>query len=174
MLQTFLADLSPRYAWEIRQIANFDIVANDPTCPLALQQKQLMEKYGGVASVRGDMTGTSIGIIGPLRDLITPILGVNFYAQEATEPLPVIFTKIRAQLDKGVNVPLLVGFVGTQSRHFILAMRYIKTGAQYQYLIYDPWDGRCDYVSESAIIQGSLAPLLTEYSITVDYYYPID
>lgn len=174
MLQTFLADLSPRYAWELKQIANFDVVANDPNCPLALQQKQLLEKYGGSATVRGDMTGTSIGIIGPLSDFVTPILGVSFYAQEATEPLTEIFSKVRAQLDKGINVPLLVGFVGTNARHFILVMRYTSNGVQNQYLIYDPWDGRCDYVNESSILQGSLAPLLTEYSITLDYYYPVN
>ena len=70
-------------------------------------------------------------------------------------------------------MPLLVGFVGTQARHFILAMRYRKVGNGYQYLIYDPWDGKCDYVSESTILNGSLAPLLSEFRITVDYYYPV-
>jgi small nuclear ribonucleoprotein (snRNP)-like protein len=173
MIQTFLADLSPRYAWEIKQIANFDVATNDPNCPMAQQQKQLMEKYGAVPTPRGDVSGKSIGIIEPLRELITPILGVNFYAQEVTEPLPQIFSKVRAQLDNGINVPLLVGFVGTQARHFILAMRYRKVGNGYQYLIYDPWDGKCDYVSESTILNGSLAPLLSEFRITVDYYYPV-
>jgi hypothetical protein len=174
MLQTYLADLSPRYAWDLKQTPNFDIVTNDLNSVLALQQKQLLEQYGGVASIRGDGSGTSIGIIGPLRDLVTPILGVNFYAQEVTEPLPVIFGKIRTQLDRGINVPILIGFVGTADRHFILAMRYRKTDVGYQYLIYDPWDGKCDYVDESAILQGSLAPLLTEQRISVDYYYPVD
>ncbi len=173
MIQTFLSDLSPRYAWEIKQIANFDVAINDPTCPMAQQQKQLMEKYGGVATPRGDVTGTSIGIIEPLKELITPILGVSFYAQEVNEPLPTIFSKMRAQLDKGINMPLLVSFTGTQSRHFILAMRYKQSANGYSYLIYDPWDGKCDYVTEASLMSGSLSPLLTQWGISLDYYYPI-
>ncbi len=173
MIQTFLADLSPRYAWEIKQIANFDVAINDPTCPMAQQQKQLMEKYGGVATPRGDVTGTSIGIIEPLRELVTPILGVSFYAQEVNEPLPTIFSKMRMQIDKGINMPLLVSFTGTQSRHFIMAMRYKQSANGYSYLIYDPWDGKCDYVTEASLMRGSLSPLLTQWGISLDYYYPI-
>ncbi len=173
MIQTFLADLSPRYAWELKQIANFDVATNDPTSPMAQQQKQLMEKYGGVATPRGDVTGTSIGFIEPLKELVTPILGVSFYAQEVDEPLPTIFKKMRAQLDKGINMPLLVGFTGTQGRHFILAMRYKQTTNGYSYLIYDPWDGKCDYVTEASLMSGSLSPLLTQWGISIDYYYAI-
>jgi hypothetical protein len=173
VIQTFLADLSPRYAWEIRQITNFDVATNDPTCPMAVQQKQLLEKYGAAATPRGDMSGTSIGIIEPLRELVTPILGVTFYAQEVTEPLTTVFSKMRAQLDRGINMPLLVGFTGTQSRHFILAMRYKQTNSGYSYLIYDPWDGKCDYVTEERLMSGSLFPLLTQWGISLDYYYPV-
>ncbi len=172
IIQTFLADLSPRYAWDLKHINNFDKNNYDPNSPIAKQQKELLEKYGGSATVRGDVTGTSIGIIAPLKELVTPILGVDFYAQEVTEPLPVLFTKIRQQLDKGINMPLLINFGDISSRHFILAMRYQNTNEGFQYLIYDPWEGKCKYVLESTILQGSLSPILDQHKINIDYYYP--
>ena len=174
LLQTYLADLCPRYAWEVKKIANFDKVTNDPESPMAQQQKQLLEKYGGVATPRGDVSGTPIGILIPLNELVGAVIGVTFYAQDVNEPLPVVFEKIRAQLDKGINTPLLIGFTGTTARHFILAMRYQKTNGGYKYLIYDPWDGKCDYVNQSSIEQGSLHPMLAGSTISLDYYYPVN
>ena len=173
VLQTYLADLSPRYAWEVKQIPNFDAIADNASFPMAEQQKELLEKYGGIASKRGDLSGRSIGINDPLNQLVAPILGVSFYAQEVNEPLPVVLGKIRNQLDRGIDVPLLIGFVGTQSRHFIMAMRYTSTASGYSYLIYDPWDGKCEYVKEASLMSGSLAPLLTQWAISLDYYYPV-
>jgi hypothetical protein len=46
-------DLCPRYAWEVKQIANYDAIANDPNHPMAQQQQNVVEKYGGSASPRG-------------------------------------------------------------------------------------------------------------------------
>lgn len=175
VLQTYLADLCPRYAWEVKQIANYDKVAADPTYPMAVQQKELLEKYGGVATTRGDVSGTPIGIISGLNELVGAIVGVNFYAQETTaEPLSDVFSKMRNQLDRGINMPLLIGFTGSTNRHFILALRYRKTNSGHQYLIYDPWEGKCDYVSETAIMQGSIDPLMSGTKITLDYYYPVN
>lgn len=170
-VQAFLADLCPRYSWDLKQTNNFDMVANDPNNLNTIEQKELIEKYGVPAAVRGDISAKVIPINGALDDFVAPLLGVHFYTKEVNEPLPTVFSRIRSQLDKGLDVPLLVGFVGTGARHFILAMRYKITAGVYQYLIYDPWDGVCDYVSESNILQGSFAPLLTSFKISVDYYY---
>lgn len=172
-VQTYLADLDPRYAWEVKQIPNFDVATNNPTHPMAEQQKELLEKYGGTASKRGDYTGKAIGINVPLNELVAPILGVKFYAQQVNEPLPNVLGEIRMVLDKGIDEPLLIGFVGTQARHFILVLRYRHTASGFQYLIYDPWDGKCDYVNETTIVQGSLLPLLAQWKISIDYYYPV-
>ncbi len=175
VLQTYLADLCPRYAWEVKQIANYDKVAADLTYPMAVQQKEMLEKYGGVATPRGDVSGTAIGIITGLNELVGAIIGVNFYAQETTaEPMPEIFSKMRNQLDRGINMPLLIGFTGSAIRHFILALRYRKTNTGYQYLIYDPWEGKCDYINESSIMQGSIHPLMSGTTITLAYYYPVN
>lgn len=171
-VQTFLADLCPRYAWDIKQINNFDAVANDPNHPMAQQQKMLLEKYGATPTPRGDYSGKVIPINDALDEFVSRVLGVHFYTQQVTESLPSVFSKIRSQLDRGIDVPLLVGFVGTQARHFLLTMNYRRSANGYQYLIYDPWDGICDYVNESDILQGSLFPLLSQYKISIDYYYP--
>ena len=173
VVQTFLADLSPRYAWEVKQIPNFNAVANNANHPMAEQQKLLLEKYGGIASPRGDYSGKAIGINDALNELVGPIVGARYYAQQVSEPLRSVLTKIRNQIDKGFDVPLLVGFVGSQAKHFILTMRYRQTANGYQYLIYDPWDGVCDYVDETTILNGSLSPLLTQWKISIDYYYPV-
>ena len=170
-VQTYLADLCPRYAWEVKEIKNYDILANDPKHPMAQQQKQLLEKYGGSATPRGDFSGKSIGILGPLNEFVGSILDVTFRAVQIAEPLQTVFGKIRTMLDKGINVPLLISFVGSQGKHFILTMRYRNSANGFQYLIYDPWDGVCDYVNESTLVNGSLAPILIRSKITVDYYY---
>lgn len=170
-VQTYLADLCPRYAWEVKEIKNYDIIANDPNHPMAQQQKELLEKYGGSATPRGDFSGKSIGILGPLNEYVGAVLDVSFRAVQITESVETVFGKIRTMLDKGINVPLLISFVGSQGKHFILTMRYRNTSNGYQYLVYDPWDGLCDYVNESSIVNGSLAPLLIRSKITVDYYY---
>jgi hypothetical protein len=172
-VQTFLADLCPRYAWEIKQIASYDAIANNPNHPMAQQQKELLEKYGGKASARGDVSGVAIGINGPLNELVGPLLGVTFYAQEVNEPLPVVFSKVRSQLDRGINVPLLVGFMGTDTRHFILTLNYRRVGGVHEYFIYDPWEGKSGYVSEDNILRNSFYPLLSQWKLSLDYYYPV-
>jgi hypothetical protein len=175
VVQTFLGDLCPRFAWDVKKISDFDRVANDPySNQMGLQQKQLLEKYGGASSVRGDYSGKYIAINDALNDFVGKILGVHFSTVQVTESLPAVFGKIRNQLDKGFNVPLLIGFVGSTARHFILVMKYRYVQGGYQYLIYDPWDGVCDYVNESSILEGSFSPLLTSWKISVDYYYMTD
>jgi hypothetical protein len=171
-VQTFLGDLCPRYAWEVKQISNYDAVAIDPNHPIAQQQKMLLEKYGGVVSARGSSYGKEIGINQPLNEWVGRILGVQFYAQQVNEPLPVIFGKIRAMLDKGISEPLLIGFDGGQ-KHFILILKYRNTASDYEYLIYDPWEGLSDYVSQANLEAGSMAPLNNSWRITIDYYYPV-
>lgn len=171
-VQTFLGDLCPRYAWEVKQIANYDAVANDPNHPMAQQQKELLEKYGGAVSARGSSYGREIGINQPLNEWVGRILGVQFYAQQVNEPLPAIFGKIRAMLDKGISEPLLIRFEGGQ-KHFILILKYRNTASGYEYLIYDPWDGVSDYVSQQNLEAGSITPLNNSWRITIDYYYPV-
>lgn len=173
-VEVFLADLCPRYAWDLKQTPNFDVLANDPNNANASEQKTLIERYGAPAAVRGDNSAKVIPINGALDDFVSPLLGVHFTTQQVNEPLGNVFAKARNQLDRGIDVPLLVGFVGTGARHFILLMKYKQVQGQYQYLIYDPWDGLCDYVKETSILNGSMSPLLPNWRISVDYYYTAD
>jgi len=175
VVQTYLGDLCPRYAWEIKQTQDYDVISRDPYHnAMGVQQKQLLEQYGGIASIRGDYSGKYIAINDALDQLVGRILGVHYTTRQVTESLPVTFQRIRSEVDRGLDVPLLIGFVGSQARHFLLLMKYKYVQGSYQYLIYDPWDGLCDWVSEATVISGSLSPLLTQWRITLDYYYTAD
>lgn len=79
---------------------------------------------------------------------------------------------LQAQLNRGIAMPLLVGFIGSQARHFILVLHYTQTNGSYRYLVYDPWEGRCAYVDEYAIRNNSFNPLLAQWNIRVGYYFP--
>lgn len=172
VVQAFLGDICPRYTWDMKKVPDFDIEDPDPyKNPMGIQQKELIEKYGGVVSKRNDNSGKIIPINSVLNDYVGKILNKSFDHYQVTEPLPTVFAKVRNQLDKGIDTPLLVGFQGTGARHFLLALRYRNTNNGVEYLIYDPWDGVCDYVTESTLMRGSLSPLNTSWKISVDYYY---
>ena len=172
LCQTYLADICPRYAWDVKNILNYYMFANDANHPMAQQQKSLLEHYGGSVSVRGDNSGRTIGINYPLNEWVGLILGVRFYAQEIQESLLNIFPKIRKQVNGGLNVPLLIGFENSTNTHFILIMNYKLVNTSAQYLIYDPWDGKCNYVSEENLLRGSLSPLNDSWKIQIKYFYP--
>ncbi len=174
VVQTYLGDLCPRYVWGLKQVQDYDILDHDSKSATAQQQKWLLEKYGGVVSVRGDNSGKQIPINDPLNELVGKILGLHFSTQQVTTSIPSVFATVRSELDKGLDVPLLIGFVGTESRHFILVMKYRYVQGEFQYQVYDPWDGLCDYVNESTIQQGSLSPLFPGMKISIDYYYTAD
>ena len=174
VVQTYLGDLCPRYVWGLKQVQNYDVLDHDSKSATAQQQKWLLEKYGGMVSVRGDNSGKQIPINDPLNELVGKILGLHFSTQQVTTSIPNVFTTVRSELDKGLDVPLLIGFADTEVRHFILVMKYRYVEGQFQYLIYDPWDGLCDYVSENTIQQGSLSPLFPGIKISIDYYYTAD
>ena len=170
--QTYLADICPRYAWDVKKLPNFQALANDPSHPMAAQQKMLIEHYGGTVSKRGDESGLNIGINNPLNEWVGLPLGVKFSPHAISQDLSLWVHLFRKQLDDGLNVPLLVGFKDGGTNHFILLMGYQIKNGTYHYLIYDPWDGVCNYVSESNLLRGSLAPLNNTWSIEVKYYYP--
>jgi hypothetical protein len=174
VVQTYLGDLCPRYVWGLKQIQDYNVLDHDSKSATAQQQRWLLEKYGGTVSVRGDYSGKQIPINDPLNDYVGKILGLHFSTQQVTTSIPEVFTKLRSEMDKGLDVPLLIGFVGTEARHFILVMKYRYVQGEFQYQIYDPWDGLCDYVSESTIQQGSMSPLFPNNRISVDYYYTAD
>jgi hypothetical protein len=174
VVQTYLGDLCPRYVWGLKKIQDYNVLDHDSKSATAQQQRWLLEKYGGTVSVRGDNTGKQIPINDPLNDYVGKILGLHFSTQQVTTSIPEVFTKVRSEVDKGLDVPLLIGFVGTDARHFILVMKYRYVQGQFQYLIYDPWDGLCDYVNENTIQQGSMSPLFPNNRISVDYYYTAD
>lgn len=174
VVQTYLADLCPRYLWFLFQHEDYTVLDNSGKSASAQQQKMLLEKYGGIVSPRGDNSGKQIPINDALNEMVGKILGLHFSTQQVTTSIRSVFEKVRGELSRGLDVPLLVGFVGTDARHFILVLECRHEQAGYKYLIYDPWDGMCDYVNESTIEQGSFSPLFPGMRLSVDYYYTAD
>ncbi len=172
-VQTFLGDLSPRYAWQVKRSGNYSQLDPSLKNGMAQQQKMLMEKYGGKVAPRGDYKGTYIGILNPLNEWVGLILGVRFRAEQISGSLAQVLPVIRQQLNAGINVPLLISFEGTSgASHFVLVMGYRYGANGTDYLFYDPWDGITGYVPESNLLKGSMAPLQNNWKIKVNYYYP--
>ena len=168
---TYLAELNPRYAWDMKKVSGYDQMINDPNNAMAIQEKMLLEKYGGRASARGDASGKQIGLLEPIDDLVGNILGVRFNFQQINGSRADALESIREILNTGMNVPALINFLPGDASHFVLFMRDKYEQGQYWYMIYEPWEGKCAYVSSSAILSDSMSPLLSQWSVRLTYYY---
>lgn len=169
---TLMSELNPRYAWDVKKIDGYDQMINDPNNTMARQEKYLLEKYGGITSPRGDMSGKGIPINDAINDIVGNIMGLNFYTQQITGPVPDALNSIRGLLEDGMDVPVLMNFLPSEAAHFILFLRSKYDNGQYQFLIYEPWEGKCAWVSTSTILSGSLSPLLSQWQVRLTYYYP--
>lgn len=54
----------------------------------------------------------------------------------------------------------------------MLVLDYRQQAGNPHYLLYDPYDGVCGYVSESNLTRGSVAPLNTHWQVRISHYYP--
>lgn len=169
---TYLADLCPRYAFEVKMVPGYDQAISNPQNPMAVQEKQLLEQYGGKASPRGDVSGKAIGINEPINAMVGRVLGVQFYAKQVAGSVGDALNNIRSLLDAGMNVPALVDFLPSHAAHFVLFFREKYEAGQYWYLVYEPWEGKCSWVSTSNITANSFSPLLSQWRIQLTWYYP--
>lgn len=169
---TLMSELNPRYAWDVKKVDGYNMLINDPENAMAQQEKILLEKYGGISSPRGDVSGRGIPINEPINDIVGAVMGIRFYTQKITGTVPDALVAVRGILDGGMAVPALINFLPSETSHFILFLRSKYEGGQYHFLIYEPWEGKCAYVSSSNIAEGSLSPLLSQWNIRLMYYYP--
>lgn len=171
VVQTFLADICPRYAYELRAQPDYSLVSPNQPDGIAQQQQQLLRQYGGQCSPRGTANGGDIGLNGPLNDFVGKILRVSFGAQ-AVSPNPDEGCRaIRAQLTAGMCVPIRINIV-PNAAHFLLVLSSRSTAYGTAFLIYEPFNGLTGYVLESTFKQGSLAPLNTGWRFELTHYYP--
>lgn len=172
-VQLFLADLSPRYAYDLTRNTGYTTLLRNPANGIARQQQRLLEQYGGQAATRGDYTGgRTIGINDVLNRWVGGILRGSFRAETAPANATDLYAAIRRQLDVGINVPIRIEFVQSAGGHFMLVLDYKQQTDGVYYLLYDPYDGVCGYVSEATLNRGSVAPLNTSWQIRVSHYYP--
>ena len=169
---TLMSELNPRYAWDVKKVDGYNRMINDPNNDMAQQEKQLLEKYGGVSSARGDMSGKGIPINDAINDVVGRMMGLNFYTQKIDGSVSDALNSIRGLLDGGMDVPALMNFLPSEASHFILFLRSKYDNGQYSFLTYEPWEGKCAWVSSSTIMSGSLSPLLSQWQIRLTYYYP--
>lgn len=168
----YVMELCPRYAFDVQKVIGYNKIINDPANDMAQQEKLYLEQYGGKASARGDVSGKPIGIIGPINALVGNLLGVQFYASQITGPTNDALTSIRKLLDGGMNVPVLIEFLPGRDAHFVLFFRQKFEAGQYWYMVYEPWEGKCAWISTNTILSNSLSPLLAQYQVQLTYYYP--
>ena len=172
-VQLFLADLSPRYAYDLKRNAGYATLLRNPANGIARQQQRLLGHYGGQAAIRGDYTGgITIGITDVLNQWVGGILRVRFWAEPAPASPSDLFVAIRRLLDTGINVPIRVEFLSNAGGHFLLVLDYRRQADDVYYLLYDPYDGVCGYVSETNLMRGSVAPLNTTWQVRISHYYP--
>ena len=79
----------------------------------------------------------------PIDTLIIRIPSVMRSDEAAAKHMIAALEKksLQTQLNRGIAMPLLVGFIGSQARHFILVLHYTQTNGSYRYLVYDPGKG---------------------------------
>ena len=111
-VQLFLADLSPRYAYDLTRNVGYGTLLRDPANGVARQQQRLLEQYGGRAAARGDYAGgRTVGINDVLNQRVGGILRVRFRAEPAPANPADLYAAVRQQLDEGINVPIRVEFL---------------------------------------------------------------
>ena len=170
VVEVFLADLCPRYAFELKAQPDFSTVSPAQPDGIAQQQLQLLRQYGGLGSLRGSSGGSDIGLNGPLNDFVGKILGVSFGAQAVgTDPVENV-RLIRAQVAAGFCVPIRINIVPDVG-HFLLILDSHLTATGPAFLMYEPYNGLMGYVSESNFRQNSLTPLNTTWQWQLTHLY---
>ncbi len=171
VVQTFLADICPRYAYELRTQPDYSVVMPNQPDGIAQQQQQLLRQYGGQCSPRGTVSGGDIGLNGPLNDFVGKILRVSFGAVAVSPNTDETFGAVRAQLAVGLCVPVRIN-INPGAGHFLLVLDSRSTASGPAFLLYEPFNGLTGYVLESTLKQGSLAPLNTSWQFQFTHYYP--
>ena len=112
VVQTSLADIRPRYAYELKAEPDHSTINTALPDGIAQQQQQLVRQYGGQCSPHGIVNGSDIGLNGPLNDFVGKILKVNFGATQVVSADPEESCRtIRTQLAAGLCVPIRISGV---------------------------------------------------------------
>jgi hypothetical protein len=171
IIEVAVSEQDPRFAWELNK--GFPVHNVDPlgaNKPLADQQKEWLEKYGGVAVERGSNGGKGVGILELLNGTLGPIVKASYtcYPVDGAEDG---VNKIVAALKRGYTVPIRVEWVQGNIGHFMLALSY-REGDDPELLIYDPYYGKTAWRKKSEILISGVSPSSVGEARLSHYYEP--
>lgn len=175
LLQTVVGEVDPRYAWELN--ARFAVTLPDPdgrNAELAMQQKEWLEAYGGLAVPRGESGGRGIAITQLLNDKLSPIVSARYDFATVGEVGPAL-DHVAAILETGYDVPLRLSWEGPgnadDAGHFLVAQTAEGGSGAWRLQIHDPFTGKTAWVSQADLAGGSFGPIFEEGWLT-HYYVP--
>jgi hypothetical protein len=173
VVETAGGEYDPRYAFELNKYYQLDAV--DPTginAPLADQQKQWLEEYGGKAVPRGAQGGApTFKLMEMLNDKQGPITHASYTFVDLTNDYPTGFEAIAADLQAGYAVPWRVLFVNENYGHFIVALDVRGGTGQHDFLLHDSVSGKTAWVSQADVLARKFTAFFAQ-SVQLTHYYP--
>jgi hypothetical protein len=163
MVQVASSEYDPRYAWEMNKLGSVHDV--NPNGPIAQQQLQWLQQYGGTATPRGQEGGKEVGINGILNEKVGAFIHCSFTCIVVTDAQAAL-NDITAQLKAGFPAPIRVAFAGDIG-HFMLVQAIRADG---QFRVYDPYYGKVRWMPASAFQTGDLVPD-SNLKVTFTHYY---
>lgn len=167
-IQAIAGEADPRFAWELNKAG--DLARIDPAGAAKLvadQQKEWLERYGGMAVERGRSGGDGMALGQILNDRISALTGATYQTVEATD-LTQALDRTEALLKDGYDVPLRIEWsppgAGPGYGHFILAMNVRGARGARELQIHDPWTGKTDWIREGDMARNSFAPIFSDYA----------
>lgn len=168
LVQALAGETDPRFAWELNKVG--DLSRIDPVGAnqlLAAQQKEWLERYGGVAVQRGQSGGQGMALNQILDEMMGPLVGARYNTVEVTDKGQSI-ERMAQILESGYDVPLRISWnppnSGADSGHFVLALATRGAPGNREIQIHDPWTGKTNWIPQSEMARDSFSPTFNGYA----------
>lgn len=163
VVQTLQGEANPLRALALHR-EPIHLVSPDLRCPqLALEQRKLLEAYGGVAKAREAVGVESPAIPAMLNDHAGPFTGRRYVLEGSTDLEA--FGRLSALLKAGEDVPLRLGFGpqgGESWAHLVVALAVRGPTGAGEALVHDPFSGKTAWVKEGELRAGLSQPFFSE------------
>jgi len=149
------AEADPVYAWRLHNEAIHSLATNTD---IGQEQRRVMDDHGGVSVARGT-AGSGVGVWGQdaMNDLASPYTHRTYGRREVANTNAdrgAACDEMANLLRRGVDVPIEVAW-NTGGAHALLVSDVRGEGANQQFLITDPWNGRTAWVNRQDIVNGN-------------------
>lgn len=154
-------EADPIYALDVR-MANQDVHEfADPlkNAKLRSEEKDFLERFGGVATPRGIKGGKGIGPYG-LWNLMSPYTGETYTESDlpdvnSPKDRSDAWSAVCAQVEQGIVTPISTTVPDTSRGHGNLVVDIRGEGKDQDLLIYDPLRGSTDWAPRAALEAGT-------------------